>query len=226
MNISIHTIDCERFYFNELQSVLLNSYVNYSKVMRIHVEKKGVRALGIAESFRKSQSKRSVLAGVVMRSDLIIDGFIFGSAEIEGDDATDEIVGMFQRLNRNDINVIMLGGSVISMYNIIDIDSLGNRTNIPVISITFEESEGLEPHIKHHFPDSWEKKLSAYNRLGAREAVRLHTNYVVYIRPYGISIEVSKRILDKFTIQGAIPEPIRLARLLARAKIASDTIKI
>ncbi|MEM2955934.1 MAG: DUF99 family protein, partial [Nitrososphaerales archaeon] len=89
--------------------------------MRIHVEKKGVRALGIAESFRKSQNKRSVLAGVVMRSDLIIDGFIFGSAEIGGDDATDEIVGMFQRLNRNDINVIMLGGSVISMYNIIDI---------------------------------------------------------------------------------------------------------
>lgn len=194
--------------------------------MRIHVEKKGVRALGIAESFRKSQSKRSVLAGVVMRSDLIIDGFIFGSAEIGGDDATDEIVGMFQRLNRNDINVIMLGGSVISMYNIIDIDSLGARTNTPVISITFEESEGLEPHIKHHFPDSWEKKLSAYNRLGTREAIRLQTNYVVYIRPYGISLEVSKRILDKFTIQGAIPEPIRLARLLARAKIASDAIKI
>ncbi len=194
--------------------------------MRIHVEKKGVRALGIAESFRKSQSKRSVLAGVVMRSDLIVDGFVFGSAEIGGDDATDEIVGMFRRLNRNDINVIMLGGSVISMYNIIDIDSLGDRTNMPVISITFEESEGLEPHIKHHFPNSWEKKLSAYNRLGTREAIRLHTNHVVYIRPYGISLDVSKRILDKFTIQGAIPEPIRLARLLARAKIASDVIKI
>jgi len=194
--------------------------------MRIHVEKKGVRALGIAESFKKIQSKRSVLAGVVMRSDMIVDGFIFGSAEIGGDDATEEIVGMFQRLNRNDINVIMLGGSVISMYNIIDIDSLGSMTNKPVISVTFEESEGLEPHIKHHFPDSWEKKLLAYSKLGAREAVKLHTNYIVYVRPYGISLEISKRILDKFTIQGAIPEPIRLARLLARAKIASDHIKI
>jgi endonuclease V-like protein UPF0215 family len=171
-------------------------------------------------------SKRSVLAGVVMRSDMIIDGFVFGSAEIEGDDATEEIVGMFQRLNRNDINMIMLGGSVISMYNIIDTDSLGSRTDTPVISVTFEESEGLEHHIKHHFPDSWEKKLSAYNKLGAREAVKLHTNYMVYVRPYGISLEISKRILDKFTIQGAIPEPIRLARLLARAKIASDHIKI
>ncbi len=193
--------------------------------MRIHIEKKGIRALGIAESFGKVQSKRSVLAGVVMRSDMIIDGFIFGSAEIGGDDATEEILNMFQRLNRNDINVIMLGGSVISMYNIIDTDSLVSRTNTPVISVTFKESDGLEPHIKHHFPESWEKKLSAYNKLGAREAVKLHTNYTVFVRPCGVSLEISKRILDKFTTQGAIPEPIRLARLLARAKITTVNAK-
>ncbi|MGQ9719606.1 MAG: endonuclease dU [Nitrososphaerales archaeon] len=193
--------------------------------MHVHVEKKGIRALGIAESFKKGQSKRSILAGIVMRSDMIVDGFIFGSAEIGGDDTTDEIANMFQRLNRNDINVIILGGSVISMYNIIDIDSLGAKTNTPVISVTFGESEGLEPHIKHHFPDSWEKKLLAYKKLGGRDAIKLHTNYTVYVRPYGISLETSKRILDKFTIQGAIPEPIRLARLLARAKIASNVLK-
>ncbi|MCP8311560.1 MAG: DUF99 family protein [Candidatus Methylarchaceae archaeon HK02M1] len=190
--------------------------------MRLHVEKKGIRALGIAESFKKDQSIKSVLAGVVIRSDMIVDGFIFGSVEIGGDDATDEIVSMFQRLKRNDINVIILGGSIISMYNIIDIDSVVVRTNTPAISVTFEESEGLEPHIKHHFPDSWEKKLSAYNKLGSRENVKLHTDYTVYVRPCGISLEICKRILDKFTIQGAVPEPIRLARLLARAKIASD----
>jgi hypothetical protein len=193
--------------------------------MHIHVEKKGIRALGIAESFKMGQSKRSILAGIVIRSDMIVDGFIFGSAEIGGDDATDEIVNMFQRLNRNDINVIILGGSVISMYNIIDIDSLGAKTNTPVISVTFEESEGLEPHIRHHFPDSWEKKLLAYKKLGVRDSIKLHTNYAVYARPYGISLETSKRILDKFTIQGSIPEPIRLARLLARAKIASNVLK-
>jgi len=190
--------------------------------MHVRVEKKGIRALGIAESFKKDQSKRSVLARVVIRSDMIIDGFVFGSAELGGDDATDEIVNMFKRLNRNDINVIILAGSVISMYNIIDIDSVGLKTNTPVISVTFEESEGLEPHIKHHFPDSWEKKLSAYEKLGSREMTKLHTNYKIFVRPYGISLEICKRILDKFTIQGALPEPIRLARLLARAKIFSN----
>jgi len=191
--------------------------------MPVHVEKKGIRAFGIAESFKKGLSNRSVLAGIVIRSDRIIDGFTFGKVEIGGDDATDEVVQMFQRLNRNDINVIMLGGTIISMYNIIDVDYLGSTTKTPVISVTFKESEGLEHHIKYHFPDSWESKLSAYEKLGSRETIKLHTNYTVYVRPYGISLEICKRILDKFTIQGAIPEPIRLARLLARAKFSSDS---
>ncbi|MGH9910516.1 MAG: DUF99 family protein, partial [Nitrososphaerales archaeon] len=43
---------------------------------RLHIEKKAIRALGIAESFVKSQNQ-SVLAGVVMRSDMIIDGIAY-----------------------------------------------------------------------------------------------------------------------------------------------------
>ena len=39
----------------------------------LHLEKKGLRGLAIAESFRQNSTK-SVLAGVVMRRDFIIDG--------------------------------------------------------------------------------------------------------------------------------------------------------
>jgi endonuclease V-like protein UPF0215 family len=44
--------------------------------MVLHVNKKGIRVLGIAESFKRGEEK-SVLAGVVMRSDNIIDGVAF-----------------------------------------------------------------------------------------------------------------------------------------------------
>ena len=37
--------------------------------------KTGLRCLGIAESFIKGVSKRSILVGVVMRGDFKIDGF-------------------------------------------------------------------------------------------------------------------------------------------------------
>ncbi len=162
------------------------------------------------------------MAGVVIRSDLIVDGIIYGSATLGGDDATNAIINMFRKLNRNDINVILLGGAVISLYNIIDVDQVASETQVPVISVTFEESEGLESAIKYHFPDSWAKKIEAYRKLGGRESVDLKTGYRVYIRAAGVDTQQAKRTLDKFTLQGAMPEPIRLAHLAAKAKFEAN----
>jgi endonuclease V-like protein UPF0215 family len=78
----------------------------------MHLPKKGLRALGIAESF--SGRTCSTLASVVMRKDLRIDGFTFGRVTVGGMDATDTILGMVQALDRRDINVIMLSGCVIA----------------------------------------------------------------------------------------------------------------
>ena len=112
--------------------------------MKIHLEKKAIRALGIAECFRRSVTRKYVLAGIVMRSDLVIDGCTYGHATIEGDDATENILTMYRFLKRNDINVAIIAGSVIASYNIIDSDKIYKETNVPVLNITFEESEGLE----------------------------------------------------------------------------------
>ncbi len=190
--------------------------------VRVRLEKKGIRALGISESFKEDGCRKSVLGGVVIRSDMVVDGLIFGAATLEGDDATDAILDMFLKLNRNDLNVIILSGAVISLYNIIDIDRVGEETKTPVICVTFEESEGLEPAIKRHFPKSWRKKVEAYRKLGGRETVKLKTGYQIYVRTHGLDTTQAKRTLDKFTLQGAIPEPVRLARLIAKAKLEAD----
>ena len=60
----------------------------------LHLEKKGLRGLAIAESFTPNSSK-SVLSGIVMRRDFIIDDFVFGNATLCGDDATDSILNMY-----------------------------------------------------------------------------------------------------------------------------------
>ncbi len=186
------------------------------------MEKRGIRALGVSESFKKDLGRKSVLAGVVIRGDMVVDGFVFGAATLEGDDATDAVLDMFRRLNRNDVNVIILSGAVISLYNIIDVDKVGEETKTPVICVTFEESEGLEPTIKRHFPQDWTRKVEAYRKLGGRETVKLKTGYPIYVRTYGLDSNQAKKTLDKFTLQGAIPEPIRLARIMAKAKLEAD----
>ena len=182
---------------------------------RVHTEKKGIRVLGVAESFKKS-GKWSTLAGVVMRRDLVIDGVTLGSATIEGDDATDNIILMHRSLARDDINCILLDGLVISMYNIVDGEKVQEETRLPVVAITFEDSKGLEGSIKSHFGDS-QGKLEKYKRLGKREKVTLKTGKNLFIRYWGLNQKRAVAILNSFTLQGSVPEPIRVAKLVARS---------
>jgi len=184
--------------------------------LRLHINKKAFRALGISESFVKGLSDKSILAGVVLRSDGIIDGFTFSRATVGGMDATERVIDMYKALERDDINVLMLNGCVISWYNVIDLQRVYEETAIPLICVTYEESPGLERYFIELFPEDYGKRIEVYRKNGPRTVVRLHTGQEVYVRFYGMRLEDAKGILNKFTLHGAIPEPLRIARLLAR----------
>jgi endonuclease V-like protein UPF0215 family len=183
--------------------------------MRLHLNKPGIRALGVAESFKEDDLK-SRLAGVVMRSDLVIDGFVLGTATVGGDDATSSVVKMIRALRRNDVNLIILSGCIISMYNIVDVDAVSKKTESPVICLTYKESRGIERAIKHHFTES-RTKLASYRSLGERHPLKLRSGYRVYVRASGVTDREAEEALNLFTLQGSIPEPVRVAKLLARA---------
>ena len=108
----------------------------------LRLEKQGLRGLAIAESFTQS-SKKSILAGIVMRRDLVIDGFVFGHATISGDDATNEILDMYEKLGRPDVSYLLISGIIISMYNIIDIKKIHNTLEIPIIGVLMKTLEEL-----------------------------------------------------------------------------------
>jgi endonuclease V-like protein UPF0215 family len=188
--------------------------------MMLHIEKRGIRVLGIAESFRKT-SACSTLAGIVIRRDLVIDGMVYGNATIEGYDSTQNILSMYRSLKRNDINCIMLDGLIISMYNIIGGEEIEKETHVPVIAISFKDSDGLEGAIRHHYSTDSNRKLEQYRKLGQREKTQLKTGKTLFLRSWGISPKDASAILNCFTLQGSVPEPIRIAKLAARASIRS-----
>jgi len=188
--------------------------------MRLHMNKPGIRVLGVAESFRPAQ-RWSVLAGVVMRGDLVVDGLALGRASVGGDDATASIASLYRRLGRNDVNVLMLSGCILSLYNIVDVDGLARRTKLPVVCLTFRETSGIEEAIVKHFPQSAAGKLEAYRRLGQRQKVRLSSGHSVFVRTSGLSDREAGSVVDLLTLQGSVPEPVRVARLLARAGAAA-----
>ena len=185
----------------------------------MHVAKRGLRVLGIAESY--SGRERSTLAGIVMRKDLRIDGAAFARVTVGGSDATDAVIRIFTRLARRDINLLMISGSVIAWYNIIDPEAVRDATGLPVIVTTYEESEGLEEEIRRRFPGD-AGRLAAYRRLGDRIPVRLHSGHTLFIRPCGLSPDDATRLCNDFTHEGRVPEPVRVARLVARGIVRSS----
>jgi endonuclease V-like protein UPF0215 family len=186
-------------------------------VLPLHVHKKAVRALGVAESFVKGVSKRSVLAGVVMRADMVIDGFVLSSATVGGMDATEKMIEMYEDLERDDVSIVILNGCIISWYNVVDLHQVVDEFELPLLCVTYEESEGLEKYFVELFPEDWRHRVEVYHRNGSRTPIQLHTGHTVYTRFLNMTLAEAKGILNKFTLHGSIPEPLRVARLLARS---------
>lgn len=180
----------------------------------MNIAKKGLRVLGIAESF--SSREYSILAGVVMRKDLRVDGVALSRITVGGSDATEGVLALYRKFGRRDINVILMSGCVIAWFNILDPATISEVTSVPVIVITYEDSEGLAADICHHFPGD-AIRLARYESLGERTPICLSTGHTVYIRPFGITQKDASRLCRDLTLDGKVPEPVRVARLVARA---------
>ncbi|MHA2379443.1 MAG: endonuclease dU [Candidatus Thorarchaeota archaeon] len=178
--------------------------------------KKGVRVLGVSESFQRSDASSRV-AAVVMRGDMRIDGIGFCGPRVGGTDATEQLISMYGRLARDDIRAWMLGGCIISWFNIVDTVKLYESTNVPVVCVSYNPSEGIERYIREYFPDDWQVRVNQMDRGGPREKVSLKTGHSVFIATAGLGLKKAQRLVDQFTLDGRVPEPVRVARIVASA---------
>jgi len=182
-------------------------------LVQFHNNKKGIRILAIAESFQK-QDRKSILAGIVMRRDLVVDGFTYSDTIVGGNNATNKVLSMIASLGRTDINCILLGGLIISLFNIISGKYINEITGIPVIAISYRRSSGLEGSI-HGVAEN--QKIKEYLKLDERKPLSLWTGKTIYVRHWGLEFSDASNLLNSLVIQGAKPEPLRLAALAARA---------
>ncbi|MGC9146936.1 MAG: DUF99 family protein [Infirmifilum sp.] len=181
----------------------------------IHLTKPAFRVLGVAECFNKRQ-KKSVQAAVSYRRDGIIDGFYLTWTRVGGLDATEKIIQLVKSTGRRDFNLIMLNGCIISWFNIVDIYRVYEELSLPVLCLSYEESEGLERYLRDYFPGD-EERLQMYYKLGKRKLVYIRrTRSYVYVRSVGLDESETREVLNLVTLHGKIPEPLRLAQSLAR----------
>lgn len=176
--------------------------------------KPGARAVGVAESYR---GEVSTLAGVVTRASRVVDGFAFGRATVGGTDGTAAVCDLLSRLDREDVSYVLVAGIAPAWYNVLDLFTIEGSVDRPVIAVTFEKSDGLEDAIRREFTgEALETRLDTYRRQPDRERLVVN-DQAVFVRAVGVDIGTARDVVRAFTPEGGRPEPLRVARLAARA---------
>ena len=176
--------------------------------------KAGTRALGIAESYRGDES---TLAGCVVRADRVVDGFAFTSCTVGGTDATAATLDLLDRLDREDIQYLLVAGIAPAWFNILDLHRLHDAAGRPVLSVSFEESTGLAASIREAFSgENRQRRLATYRAQPPRQSVAVGEE-TLFVRAVGLPADRTAAVVRAFTPEGGRPEPLRVARLAARA---------
>jgi endonuclease V-like protein UPF0215 family len=176
--------------------------------------KSGVRALGVADSYR---ADRATIAGAVVRASRVVDGVGFETCRVGGTDATAALVDLVAALGREDVRSLLLSGIAPAWYNFYDLPHVHEAVERPVISVTFEASDGLEPALREAFAgEALAERLAVYERQPDRRPVEVNGE-TVYVRAVGLPDDEAAEVVRAFTPEGGRPEPIRVARFAARA---------
>lgn len=171
----------------------------------------GSRVLGIAAS---DDEQTSVLAGAILRADRVLDGVGFETCTVGGRDATPAVQSLIDRLDRPDVAAVMIAGIAPAWFNLVDLPALD--ASGPVLSVSFEASPGLEAAIDRAFDGerrAWRRAV--YDRQPPRRALEVGDDRV-FVRSPTASIATQRDLLAASTPEGGRPEPVRVARLLAR----------
>lgn len=183
--------------------------------------KKGVKILGIAcSSFDRLKDSTVPLYGVVYRGAALFEGAMKTTLTVDGEDATKKIETMIkQSAHFEQIKMIMTRGITIAGFNYIDIKQLNKETGLPVITVVDREPDLKKIKSAIQNVSNWEFRYNIIRNSGTISKIKTSAEEEpVYVQSIGIRDEELDSFLKKITIVGRIPEPIRVAKLLATAE--------
>jgi hypothetical protein len=174
-----------------------------------------IRLLGIDDSPFTFNEQYVKIIGVIMRGGEYIECVLSSQVIVDGRDSTQVIIDMIKNTRHNkQIRAILIDGVALGGFNIIDAEEVYKKTNFPIITVTRDEPDfnKIKKALKNHFVD-WE---SRWELISKGELYKIKTKHnPIFVKCWGLTKEEAKEIINLSTIRGVIPEPIRVAHLIA-----------
>jgi len=176
-----------------------------------------VRFLGIDDAPFTFADERTSVVGAVVRAPGYLEGVMRTSVTVDGTDGLAAIAGMLGRSRyRKGLAVIFLDGIAVGGFNLIDVRALSEETGLPVVSVTRRppDTAAMIRALKQRFKD-WEARAAIVTRERPFAVKTAHRP--LYVNAAGLSEPEAAEAIRIATVRGALPEPIRVAHLIAAA---------
>lgn len=170
--------------------------------------------LGIDDGpFEKHVSREVPVVGVLMEGHDLVEGVAVSRFPVDGDGATDFLVRWVSKLRFRDATQgIVLGGITIAGLGIVDVAALACALALPVLVVNRRDPsasrlrEALEAaHLRERTP------------LVDRAPTARCTRRGTWLACAGIGWERGAELVEASVHKSDLPEPLRLAHLIARA---------
>jgi endonuclease V-like protein UPF0215 family len=165
-------------------------------------------------SFQKNVTK-TVLLVAVLETGAKIEHTKTFSITVDGLDAT-------ERLSANvrdwTFDAILLSGISFAGFNLIDPLKVFEAFGKPIIIVsgTRPNNRTVKKALRTHFED-WQTRWTILEKLGpVHETVTLFGKRPVYLETVYANVEWASQLVCALAFWGRLPEPLRVARLIAR----------
>ncbi len=176
--------------------------------------KREIRILGVDDMPFTFDDERVGVVGIVMRGNHYIEGVLHTDIAVDGIDATERLASLIcSSKHAGQLRAAMTDGGALGGFNVVDGQQLNEATGIPVMTVTANkpDSEALITALKQHF-DDWESRWAILQK---GDLHRVPLRYPLYVKPFGLTLDEATEILRLSLLRGALPEPLRVAHLVA-----------
>lgn len=180
---------------------------------RIVESDRTLRAIGFDDApFERGQSDPVGLAGVVSKGTRF-DGMVWGTVDADGDDANETIVDLLDGGKfLPQLHILLLDGVAFGGFNVVDLPALAERLDLPCATIMRSKPDFDAIERALQTVDRSERRLATI-----RQAGDLHRADEVFFQVAGTDPDLAASAIVRLTRTGHIPEPLRLAHLVASA---------
>lgn len=163
------------------------------------------------------------LVGVAVQAPAYIEGVLMTRAHVDGTDATERILRMIRGSRyREGLRMVFLNGVAVGGFNVIDVAALHEDLRVPVVTVTRRapDFDAIEAALRRKFGD-WQERWSLIQAHPIEEVTTHHTPlHVSYV---GAGRKEIIEALALTTVRGALPEPLRVAHLIAAATVKGES---